>query len=157
MRTVLSSGLSPHHTGLLVVHFDAFVARLLREGHSSSSRWCNLSVWLERNHIRVEALDEVTIERYWEFRVRHRSTVPADRSALSRILAVLRETDVIDPKRLVEVSRDEELIERFQRYLSRHGGHSRRSVTCSDAPVFPGALLSRRASTAALRRTLHAS
>ena len=145
-------------TGPLAVHFDALVARLLREGHSSSSKWCNLSVfkdfnaWLARNHIRVEALDEVTVERYWEFRVRHRSTVPADRPSLSRILAVLREADVIAPKRLVEVSRDEQLIERFQRYLSRHGGHSRRSVL-AHAPTlrcFLGHCCPGGASTAAL-------
>ena len=112
-------------TGPLSPFFVAFTERLAREGHAEASRWCNLSVfrhfdgWMDRNHIRVEGLDEATVERYWRFRTSHRSVVPADRPALCRVLAVLREVDAIPPKRPVQVSSTEQLIGRFQDHLSR--------------------------------------
>ncbi len=134
MHTSSFAKLSKHPTGPLSIHFDAFAARLSREGHSQPSVWCNLSVfhhfnsWLERNGTRVEGINEATVERYWRFRIRDRNPVPADRPALSRLLSVLREEDVIAPKIPLAASNTVQLIERFQLYLSRCGGYSRRTV-----------------------------
>jgi len=122
------------HIGPLSTHFAAFADRLSREGHSPPSRWCNISLfrhfnqWLDRNRIRLASLDEATVERYWTFRVRHRNIVPADRPALNRLLAVLREADAIPPKPPLAIGVTEQLIKRFEQYLFRCGGYSRRSV-----------------------------
>lgn len=122
------------HKGPLSVHLEAFAARVSREGHSQPSTWCNISIvsnfnfWLAEKGIEVERIDEGIVDQYLRFRARHQRIIPADRPALNRLLSVLRELEVIAPKRPAPIGATEQIIERFQCYLSRCGGYAQKSI-----------------------------
>src|ERR1035437_6778906 len=84
------------HEGPLGSHIDLYAARLLKEGHCRQSAWRCLRVvsdfshWLERKRIGLGEVDERTVERYQEFRLRNRCPFLSDKPALDRLLTVLR-------------------------------------------------------------------
>jgi site-specific recombinase XerD len=120
--------------GPLGVHIDLFSARLLSEGHCQQSAWRNIRVagdfsrWLARKGIGIEAIDEEIAERYMRFRERYRCPFLSDRPALNRLLAVLREVDVIAPQRPLLLSPQEQIVEGFQCHLLQVGGLGRRTI-----------------------------
>jgi site-specific recombinase XerD len=120
--------------GPLGVHIDLFAARLLREGHCQQSAWRNIRVagdfsrWLSRKGIAVDGVDEGIVERYMQFRSRYRHPFLSDRAALNRLLTVLREVDVIVPKRPEPLSAHEQIVEDFRRHLLQEGGYGRRTI-----------------------------
>jgi hypothetical protein len=120
--------------GPLGVHIDLFSARLSKEGHSQQSAWRNLKVvgdfsrWLARKGIFTEGIDEDIVDQYMRFRARHRHTFIWDRPALNRLLAVLREVELIAPKRLASVSPQERIVDDFRCHLSQCGGYASRTI-----------------------------
>lgn len=120
--------------GPLGVHIDLFSARLLKEGHCQQSAWRNIKVvgdfsrWLARKGIVAGDIDEDIVDQYMRFRARHRHPFISDRPALNRLLAVLREVEVIAPKRSASPSPHERIVEDFRRHLSQCGGYARRTV-----------------------------
>ena len=120
--------------GPLGIHMDLFSARLLREGHSQQSAWRNIKVvgdfsrWLARKGIAAKGIDEDTVDLYMRFRVRYRHSYMWDRPALNRLLAVLRDAEVIAPKRRVYPSPREQIVEDFRHYLSQCGGYGARTI-----------------------------
>ena len=84
------------HEGPLGIHIDLRAAQLLKEGHCPQSAWRCLRVvsdfshWLERKRICLVEVEERTVERYQEFRLRNRCPFLSDQPALNRLLTVLR-------------------------------------------------------------------
>jgi site-specific recombinase XerD len=113
---------------------DLFSARLFKEGHCQQSAWRNIKVvgdfsrWLAGKGIVAEQIDEDLVDRYMRFRARNRHVSIADRPALNRLLAVLRDVDVIAPKRSAIPSPHERIVEEFRRHLSHCGGYARRTI-----------------------------
>jgi site-specific recombinase XerD len=120
--------------GPLGAYLELFSQRLLREGHCQQSAWRNIRViddfgrWLARKEIAVEDIDEALVERYMQFRVRHRHPFLSDRPALNRFLAVLREVEVIAPQHAPAVDQNERIVEEFCRFLREQGGFAPRTI-----------------------------
>ena len=116
------------HGGPLGVHIDLYAARLLKEGHCRQSAWRCLRVvsdfshWLERKRIGLGEVDERTVERYQEFRLRNRCPFLSDKPALDRLLTVLRGIDAIRPKRPAVISPGDLIFGQFRRYLAQERG-----------------------------------
>lgn len=121
--------------GPLGVHIDLYAERLLSEGHCrQSGARCirvvgDFSCWLSRRNLGIEAVDERTVEQYQRYRARYRHPFLSDRPALYRLLAVLREIEIIAPQSpiipgpLGQIERD------FGCYLLRERGLARVTVT----------------------------
>ncbi len=111
-----------------------FSARLLKEGHCKQSAWRNIRVvgdfsrWLARKGIVAEDINDDIVNRYMRFRARHRHPFLSDRPALNRLLAVLREIEVIAPKRTASPTPHERIVEDFRRHLAQCGGYGRRTI-----------------------------
>ncbi len=120
--------------GPLALHMDAFSTRLVREGHSKPSAWYNIKIvrdfdrWLSQKEIVAERIDEETIDQYMRFRARHRHLTSGDRPALNRLLAVLREAEVVAPRRSASPGPQEQIVEKFQHHASTCGGYARKSI-----------------------------
>ena len=116
------------HEGPLGIHLDLYAAQLLKEGHCRQSAWRCLRVvsdfshWLDRKHISLADVDERTVERYQEFRLRNRCTFLSDQPALDRLLTVLRGIDAIRPKRPAVLSPGDLIFEQFRKYLAHERG-----------------------------------
>jgi site-specific recombinase XerD len=122
------------HEGPLGTHVDLYAARLLKDGYCQQSGWRCLHViddfsrWLARRNLGLRDIDEQTVERYQQFRVRYRCRYAGDRRALRRLLAILREVGVIVPRPPIVPTPHEQVAEDFQRYLSQERGLTRVTV-----------------------------
>lgn len=120
--------------GPLGAYIDLFSTRILREGHCQQSAWRNIRVvgdfsrWLARRGIVAEDIDEDIVDQYIRFRARHRHPFLSDRPALNRLLTVLREVELIAPKRTASPSPHERIVEDFRRHLAQCGGYARRTI-----------------------------
>jgi len=116
------------HEGPLGIHLDLYAAQLLKEGHCRQSAWRCLRVvsdfshWLDRKHISLAEVDERTVERYQEFRLRNRCPFLSDQPALNRLLTVLRGIDAIRPKHPAVLSPGDLIFEQFRKYLAHERG-----------------------------------
>jgi site-specific recombinase XerD len=122
------------HEGPLGIHIDLYAAQLLKEGHCRQSAWRCLRVvsdfshWLERKRISLAEVDERTVKRYQEFRLRSRCPFLSDQPALNRLLTVLRGIDAIRPKCPAVLSSGDLIFEQFRRYLSEERGLARGTI-----------------------------
>ncbi len=122
------------HQGPLGAHLDVFAARLRKEGHCQQSGWRILRVvgdysrWLARKGLSLPDVGEDTVEQYQRFRRRYRSPFCSDRPALLRLLAVLREVDVIAPLAPTPRTEHEQIEDDFKCYLLRERGLRRVTI-----------------------------
>jgi len=91
------------HEGPLGIYVDQYAARMTVDGYGRQSGWYCLSLvsdfsrWLLRTQRGVRDVDEQAIVHYLTDRARDRRPGKADRSALKRLLTMLREADAIGP------------------------------------------------------------
>lgn len=122
------------YQGPLGIHIDRYAARLLSEGHCyQGGARClrvvsDFSRWLDRKHLDVSAVNECTVEQFQRFLKRHRQPICSDRSALRRLLVVLRESDVIGPQTPTAQGPLEQIEHDFQCYLLKERGLSQATV-----------------------------
>ena len=122
------------HEGPLGTHIDLFAKRLLKEGHCTQSAWCNLRIvsdfshWLAQKGLGLHELNEQTVERYLEFRLRNRYPYPSTRPAINRLLSVLREVNAISLKPPKVLSPLEQIEEGFRHFLIQQRGLALTSI-----------------------------
>ncbi len=122
------------HEGPLGIYIDLYAERLVREGHcyQSGARCIRIvsdfSLWLVGKCLSINDVDERSIEQYLRFRAQHLKPFFSDRPALYRLLAVLREGDVIASPPLIQPGPFEKIEIDFGNYLSQERGLSRLTV-----------------------------
>jgi hypothetical protein len=122
------------HEGPLGMYIDLYAAQLLNEGHCRQSAWRCLRVvsdfshWLERRRISLTDVDDRTVERYQEFRLRNRRPFLSDQPALNRLLTVLRGIGAVRPERPAVLSSGDLIFEQFRTYLSEERGLARGTI-----------------------------
>ena len=122
------------HEGPLGIYIDLYAERLIREGHcyQSGARCIRIvgdfSLWLVRKCLSIDNVDERSIERYLHSRTQHLQPFFSDRPALYRLLAVLREVDVIASPPLSPPEPFEQIERDFGHYLTQERGLSRLTV-----------------------------
>ena len=122
------------HEGPLGIYIDLYAERLVREGHcyQSGARCIRIvsdfSHWLVGKCLSINDVDERSIEQYLRFRAQHLKSFFSDRPALYRLLAVLREVDVIASPPLIPPGPFEQIEIDFGNYLSQERGLSRLTV-----------------------------
>lgn len=99
-------GYGPHHAGQAI----STVARFTR--------------WLTDHHFGPSDIDEHLVGRFLAFRMLRRPLRAGDRSSLSRLIAVLREAEVIGPQLPAKRNPGEQILESFREYLGRRRGLS---------------------------------
>lgn len=121
--------------GPLGVHIDIYAAKLLEEGHCRQSAWrslrvvCDFSHWLARKRLDLQDVNEETVKQYERFRLRCRCPFVSDHSALRRLLAVLREKDIIAPRPPIVLGTLDQIAEDFYQHLSQKRGLARVTIT----------------------------
>lgn len=129
------------YKGPLGVHVDAYAARLITEGHCyqggarSLHVVADFSLWLARNHLEVQDVDEGNVEQYLRFRARYRRLIVSDRSALTRLLALFREIGVIPPPTPIKLGPLEQIEADFEYYLLQERGLCQASVIRHRPPL----------------------
>ena len=127
--------------GPLGVHIDLYAARLLKDGHCyQSGARCtrvvgDFSRWLARKQLDISNVNERTVEQYQQFRARYRRPFLSDAPALHRLLAVLREIEVIAPETPIAPGPLERIEQDFERYVSQERGLSRVTVVRHRVPL----------------------
>jgi hypothetical protein len=121
--------------GPLGVHIDIYAAKLLEEGHCRQSAWrslrvvCDFSHWLAYKRLDLQDVNEEAVEQYEKFRLRYRCPFVSDHSALRRLLAALREKEIIAPRLAIVLSTLDQIAEDFYQYLSLKRGLARVTIT----------------------------
>ena len=116
------------HEGPLDVYIDVYASRLVREGYRRPTAWrClrligDFSRWLELRQLGVSNVDEETVARYLADRAGHRRPQKGDRPTLMKLLAVLRQVNVIAPPMPTELGACERIFGDFAGYLARERG-----------------------------------
>lgn len=114
-------------TGPLISHVDSFVELLNEQGYSKgSSRQqvrlvFDFSRWLGEQGVSIRQLTADQIVRYLRYRSRRRQPKKGDRSALRRLLELLRHTGVVPSERVVPAPKApaERYVEQYASYLQR--------------------------------------
>lgn len=113
---------------------DLYTDRLRRDGYRpdharSSVHLIDLfTKWLADRHLGLQDVDEQLAARFLASRARHHPLRSGDRSALRRLIAVLREAEVIPPPVPASLSPCEEILESFRGYLECRRGLSSASA-----------------------------
>ncbi len=116
------------HEGPLGVYIDLYASRLVREGYRRPTAWrClrlsgDFSRWLELQQLGVSDVDEETVGRYLADRAGHRRPQKGDRPTLMKLLAVLRQVNVIAAPVPTELGACERIFGDFAGYLGRERG-----------------------------------
>src|ERR1700694_3870474 len=112
--------------GPLCEHIGPYSALLRECGYSKASAQSQIvlisdfSLWLERNGIRLAALNEKTLQRYQRHARGGKGLRRGDVAALHRLLVLLRRMEVVQPKRkLVKVNCRARTIAEFGCYLAQ--------------------------------------
>jgi site-specific recombinase XerD len=123
----LKSG--PH--GQLV---ELYAAHLVKDGLARHGTWRCLSLvgdllcWIAGSRWKLPDLDERMVERYLRHRAGKQSIQPGDRSALKRLLSVLRDAGTIAPAALPPITPQDQIFEEFGDYLGRERGLAPKSI-----------------------------
>lgn len=121
--------------GPIGARIDLFADRLSKEGHSQESARLNLrvvadlSLWLARENLKLSDLCEQVVERYLRVRSRDGKRTGGYHVVLRRLLAVLRETSEISPRRVGTIDRADKVIRDFERYATHERGLADSTVT----------------------------
>jgi site-specific recombinase XerD len=111
--------------GPLGAYVDAFAQQLIDEGYAkASSRYAlqlvaDLGRWLRRRKIAASQLAKEHLDRYLEYRSRHRRYRSGDAAIVRRLLSLLLDKGVITQCRPIEKTPGERLEEQFRVYLER--------------------------------------
>jgi site-specific recombinase XerD len=115
--------------GPLNEYLDAFATGLANEGYGRHSIRgqivviADLSRWLKRKEIQVRDLDGMVVDRFLQLRRRQRRLRRGDPKALARLLAMLRETGVVEQP-VEDDSVRSKAIGEYRHYLSQERGLS---------------------------------
>ena len=129
------------HEGPLGLFIDLFAARLVKEGYCRPTAWrclrlvADFSRWLECRHLGVREIDEQVAVTYLADRADLRRPQIGDRPNLNKLLAVLRQADVIAPPMPAEESACERIFEDFAAFLARERGLAHRTIVRHWPPV----------------------
>lgn len=111
-----------------------YTERLRKDGYHSDHAGCALRIvsrfaqWLTDHHLGVHDVGEQSVARFLAARTRRHPLRIGDRSALRRLIAVLRDAEVIPLPRPATLSPSEQILERFRGYLERQRGLSAASA-----------------------------
>jgi site-specific recombinase XerD len=111
--------------GPLGAYVDAFAQQLIDEDYAkASSRYAlqlvaDLGRWLGRRKIAASQLAKEHLDRYLEYRSRHRRYRSGDAAIVRRLLSLLLDKGVITQCRPIEKTPGERLEEQFRVYLER--------------------------------------
>ena len=115
--------------GPLEPHLDGYAGALAEQGYAREvgrlklRLVADLSRWLERKRLPVQALDEARVRQFLGARWRRRRRQRADRSSLSLLLSRLRLAGVIAPVRPPALDSPVDRVEEgFGRFLTRERG-----------------------------------
>lgn len=114
--------------GPLVPYIDVFAELLRERGYRRQSARLQIrligdfSRWLEQKRISLQDLTLEHTARYLRHRAHHRRPRKSDRSALRRLLDVLREHGVIAGEPIVELTPVEQYVIEFTLYLRQERG-----------------------------------
>lgn len=111
--------------GLLGAYVDALARQLSEEGYArGSARYAlqlvaSLGRWMSRRRIVAAQLGPEELERYLDYRSRHRHYRSGDTAIVRRLLKLLREKGIVAPAPPIERSPVQRLEEEFRLYLQR--------------------------------------
>jgi site-specific recombinase XerD len=122
--------------GPIGAYIDLYVNYLIKYGFSKKTSCrrvrliADFSRWLERKAISIHDLDEQIIDTYLRYRKLTSYINDSDKSALRRLLRLLREIDVIDKKAVPKIARTQLLTieEEFTIYLRQERRLSDRTI-----------------------------
>lgn len=113
---------------------ELYTARVVKDGLARQGLWRCLNLvgglfsWLSRHRLEVTGFDERVLEHYLTYRARKQSIQPGDRAALTRLLSVLRDTNVIPPAPLPPIPPEDQIFRRFADYLRLERGLAPKSI-----------------------------
>jgi site-specific recombinase XerD len=122
------------HEGPLGIYVDQYAARMTVDGYGRQSGWyclglvSDFSRWLLRTQRGVRDVDEQAVVHYLTDRARDRRPGKADRSALKRLLTVLREAGAIGPSASATLNPHEQIFADFVEFLDRDRGLTRVTI-----------------------------
>ena len=111
--------------GPLGAYVDDLAWQLSEEGYArASARYAlqlvaDLGRWFARRKIVAEQLTPEHLERYLEYRSRHRHYRSGDAAIVRRLLKLLREKDIVAAAAPIERTPAQRLEEEFRQYLER--------------------------------------
>jgi site-specific recombinase XerD len=113
---------------------DRYTGRLIKDELACQGIWRCLSLvegllnWLSAIGLPLGELDERVLERYLKHRWRKHSFQPGDRSALKRLLSVMREANLIAPAPEPPISVEETIFQPFAEHLRQERGLTSGSI-----------------------------
>jgi site-specific recombinase XerD len=113
---------------------ELYTARVVKDGLARQGMWRCLNLvsgllsWLSRRRLELTGFDERVLERYLTYRARKQSIQPGDRAALTRLLSVLRDTNVIPPAPLPPIPPEDQIFGKFADYLRDERGLAPKSI-----------------------------
>ncbi len=116
--------------GPLSVHLDAYAAAIAQQGYARHSIRtqvvviADLSRWLQHKHISLQDLDGKAVDRFLQHHQRQSRVCRGDAGILSRFLAWLGQTGVVEQHREPVESPRQNVTHRFGRYLLQERGLS---------------------------------
>ena len=111
--------------GSLGAYVDDLARQLSGEGYArASARYAlqlvaDLGRWMDRRKIVAGQLTPEHLERYLEYRSRHRHYRSGDAAIVRRLLKLLRQKNIVAPAPPIERSPAQLLEEEFRHYLER--------------------------------------
>ncbi|MGS5046768.1 MULTISPECIES: site-specific integrase [unclassified Mameliella] len=119
---------------------ELYGARLAKDGFGRHGTWRCLNLvgallsWAASSRLEPTDLNECIVDRYLEHRGGKQRLHPGNRAALNRLLAVLREADVIAPALPSPITQEDQIFAGFSRYLRQERGLAQRSII-THAPI----------------------
>ena len=113
---------------------ELYSGRLVRDGLGRQGTWRCLSVvggllgWLARSRWKLTDLNEPIVERYLRHRAANQFIQPGDRTALKRLLSVLRDAGVIAPAAAAPITPHEQIFDEFADHLHSERGLAPKSI-----------------------------
>jgi site-specific recombinase XerD len=118
---------------------DLYTDRLLRDGYHKDHAGSALHIlilfsqWLADHGFDPHAINEHLVGRFLKFQARRHPLRNGDRTAMTRLIAVLREAQVIAPRPPAVLDGADQILEGFRDYLERRRGLS---PTSAEAYVY---------------------
>jgi hypothetical protein len=88
----------------------------------------DLLSWIASSRSKLTDLDERIVERYLRHRAGKQSIQPGDRTALKRLLSVLRDAGTIASAALPPITPQDQIFEEYGDYLRRDRGLAPKSI-----------------------------
>lgn len=113
---------------------DLYAARVVKDGLARQGTWRRLNLvsgllsWLSRRRLELTGFDEYVLERHLIYRARNQSIQPGGRVALTRLLSVLREANLIPPAPRPPIPPEDQIFQKFADYLRQERGLAPKSI-----------------------------